>query len=145
MFDTLRTEIQAMEPELIRLRRDFHCHPELGLQENRSAGIVAQRLEELGLTVTTGVGRTGVVGLLDGREPGKALLIRADMDALPIQEENQTPYRSTVEGVMHACGHDGHMAILLGVAETLSRRRDRSPVGSSSSSSRARRVKTGRD
>lgn len=127
MFDTLRTEIQAMEPELIRLRRDFHCHPELGLQEKRSAGIVAQRLEGLGMKVTTGVGRTGVVGLLEGRDSGKTLLIRADMDALPIQEENRTPYRSTVEGVMHACGHDGHMAILLGVAEILSRRQDRFP------------------
>jgi amidohydrolase len=127
LFDTLRTEIQSLEPELIRLRRDFHRHPELGLEETRSAGIIAKRLEALGMEVAEGVGHTGVVGLLEGRGPGRTLLLRADMDALPIQEENETPYRSEVEGVMHACGHDGHMAILLGVAEVLSRRRDRFP------------------
>jgi len=126
-LEAIRNEIQAIAPELVRLRRDFHQHPEMGLQEARSAGIVAARLKELGLKVTTGVGRTGVVGLLEGREPGRTVLLRADMDALPIQEENETSYRSTVDGVMHACGHDGHMAILLGVAQVLSGLRDRFP------------------
>jgi amidohydrolase len=124
--DRLTADIQELMPELVALRRDFHEHPELGFEEVRTAGIVAQRLRRLGLEVQTEVARTGVVGLLRGESGGegaKTLAIRADMDALPIHEENDVDYRSQVDGKMHACGHDGHTAILLEVAEVLSRRR----------------------
>ncbi len=119
MSDFLKKEISAIEKEVIILRRDFHQHPEIGLKEIRTSGVIAEYLGKAGLAVKTGVGQTGVVGLLQGAKPGKTLMIRADMDALPIQEENQVPYRSENDGVMHACGHDGHMAILLGAAKIL--------------------------
>lgn len=105
------------------LRRDFHRHPELGFQEVRTAGIVAKELNQLGLEVSTGVGKTGVVALLEGDQPGPVVLIRVDMDALPIQEETGAEYASTVSGVMHACGHDGHTAIGLTVARILGKQR----------------------
>jgi amidohydrolase len=105
------------------LRRDFHRHPELGFQEVRTAGIVAQELNQLGLEVSTGVGKTGVVALLEGDQPGPVVLMRVDMDALPIQEETGAEYASTVNGVMHACGHDGHTAIGLTVARMLQQHR----------------------
>lgn len=114
---------QALQPEMVERRRDFHRHPELGFQEVRTAGIVASALHELGLEVQTGVGKTGVVALLEGESDGPTLLIRADMDALPIHEENQTNYISGTAGVMHACGHDGHTSIGLAVAKMLSERR----------------------
>ena len=105
--------------ELVRLRRDIHQHPELGFQEFRTAALVADTLTEIGLDVKTGVGRTGVVGQI-GTGNGPTIAIRADMDALPIHEQNQDkPYRSQNEGVMHACGHDAHTAILLGTAHLL--------------------------
>ena len=124
MSDDLKNEISAVEEEVISLRRDFHQHPELGLKETRTSRIVADYLEKSGLAVTTGVGQTGVVGLLQGAKPGKTLLMRADMDALPLQEKNQAPYRSENDGVMHACGHDGHTAILLGTAKILNAHRE---------------------
>ena len=124
MSDDLKNEISAIEEEVISLRRDFHQHPELGLKETRTSRIVADYLEKSGLAVTTGVGQTGVVGLLQGAKPGKTLLMRADMDALPLQEKNQAPYRSENDGVMHACGHDGHSAILLGTAKILNAHRE---------------------
>src|SRR6266576_5857279 len=98
---------------LIATRRDLHQHPELGFEERRTSGLVAERLQRLGYTVRTGVGKTGVVGLRDGASGGKArcVLIRADMDALPVEEANDVPYRSHHAGKMHACGHDGHVAI----------------------------------
>jgi amidohydrolase len=105
------------------LRRDFHRHPELGFREVRTAGIVAQELNQLGLEVSTGIGKTGVVALLEGEQPGPVVLIRVDMDALPIQEETGAEYASTVAGVMHACGHDGHTAIGLTVARMLQQHR----------------------
>jgi amidohydrolase len=105
------------------LRRDFHRHPELGFQEVRTAGIVAKELNQLGLEVSTGVGKTGVVALLEGDQPGPVVLIRVDMDALPIQEETGAEYASAVPGVMHACGHDGHTAIGLTVARILGKQR----------------------
>ncbi len=109
--------------ELLATRRDLHAHPELGFQERRTSALVAERLRALGYEVRTGVGRTGVVGLLAGEAPGdgrgRTLLLRADMDALPIQEANDVPYRSTVPGVMHACGHDARVAIALAVARRL--------------------------
>jgi amidohydrolase len=101
------------------LRRDFHTHPELGFQEFRTAGIVAKELTSLGLDVRTGVGGTGVVSLIEGEKPGPVILVRADMDALPITEETDAPYASQNRGIMHACGHDGHTAILLTVARIL--------------------------
>jgi amidohydrolase len=109
---------QALAQELVRLRRDIHQHPELGFQEFRTAALVADTLNEIGIEVQTGVGRTGVVGRL-GSGDGPTIAIRADMDALPIHENSGAPYSSTNAGVMHACGHDAHTAILLGVAHLL--------------------------
>jgi len=115
--------------DLVAIRRDLHRHPELSGQEHRTAGIVAERLGSLGLEVLAGVGGTGVVGLLRGSRPGPCVALRADMDALPIQEETGAPYASEVPGVMHACGHDVHTACLLGAAGLLAGLRDR-PAGS---------------
>ena len=106
------------------LRRDFHRHPELGFQEVRTAGIVAGELTELGLEVSTGVGKTGVVAILEGGRPGPVVLARFDMDALPIQEETGAEYASHTPGVMHACGHDGHTASGLAVARMLDERKE---------------------
>jgi amidohydrolase len=117
-------DISNLTKEMIALRRDFHKHPELGFTEKRTAGIIARYLENLGLEVHEGIGTTGVVGLLAGAEPGKTLMLRSDMDALPIHEKNEVEYKSVNTGVMHACGHDGHMAILLTTAKVLSRMRD---------------------
>jgi amidohydrolase len=111
---------------LVALRRDFHRHPELAHREDRTANVIAEHLRGLGLDeVRTGVGQTGVVGILNGGRPGRRIMLRADMDALPLSEVDRgQEYRSTREGVHHACGHDGHLAILLTVAEVLSARRD---------------------
>lgn len=106
------------------LRRDFHMHPELGFQEIRTAGIVAKELNSLDMEVTTGVAKTGVVGLLEGAKPGPVVLVRFDMDALPVTEETGASYASTDPGKMHACGHDGHTAIGLTVAKMLHAHRD---------------------
>lgn len=106
------------------LRRNFHLHPELGFREVRTGGIVAKELEALGIEVTKGVGKTGVVGLLEGVKPGPTLLLRFDMDALPIVEQTGAEYASQNNGVMHACGHDGHTAIGLTVAKMLNAHRD---------------------
>ncbi len=106
------------------LRRDFHIHPELGFREFRTGGIVAKELEALGIEVTKGIGKTGVVGLLEGSQPGPTLLLRFDMDALPITEETGAEYASQNQGVMHACGHDGHTAIGLTVARMLHAHRE---------------------
>ncbi len=107
-----------LQDELINLRRDIHAHPELGFQEFRTAALVADTLTELGIEVRTGVGRTGVVAEM-GAGDGPTIAIRADMDALPILEANDVPYRSQNEGVMHACGHDSHTTMLLGAAHLL--------------------------
>ncbi len=122
----LREEAEAMRDRLVAVRRDLHQHPELAFQEARTAAIVANRLRELGYEVQTGVGRTGVVGVLEGGRPiGRplTLLLRFDMDALPIQEAVDVPFKSQHDGKMHACGHDAHTAIGLGVAELLARHR----------------------
>jgi amidohydrolase len=111
-------------PSLVADRRYLHQHPELGFQEENTARFVAERLRELGIETQTGVAKTGVVGLLHGKGPGKTVLLRADMDALPIDELNDVPYKSQTSGVMHACGHDAHTTMLLGVAKLLSERRD---------------------
>jgi amidohydrolase len=115
---------QRIVDEAIATRRDLHAHPELGFEEVRTAGIVAARLRELGYDVHEGIGTTGVAGVLRGRRPGKTVMLRADMDALPMPEETAHPYASTNAGVMHACGHDGHVAILLGAARAVAERRD---------------------
>ena len=106
------------------LRRDFHMHPELGFNEIRTGGIVARELEALGIEVTKGVGKTGVVGLMEGTKPGPTILLRFDMDALPITEDTGAEYASANPGVMHACGHDGHTAIGLTVAKILNEHKD---------------------
>src|SRR5579884_92980 len=113
--------------DVVALRRDFHKHPELGFEEHRTAGIVAQRLQTLGFDVHTGIAGTGVVGVMKGALPGRTVMLRADMDALPIEEENDVEYRSTVRGKMHACGHDGHVAILLAAAQLIAAGKDRLP------------------
>jgi amidohydrolase len=123
MTDFLQ-EAEALFPYAQSMRRDFHVHPELGFHEIRTSGIVAKELEGLGLEVTKGVGKTGVVALLEGANPGPTLLLRFDMDALPIVEETGTAYASQNDGVMHACGHDGHTSIGLTVAKILQNHRD---------------------
>ncbi len=111
-----------------KLREDLHRHPELAFREERTAGVVARELRRAGLDdVRTGVGETGVVALLRGGRPGRCIALRADIDALPIQEESDAPYASVNAGVMHACGHDGHTAILLSVARVLAGMRDDVP------------------
>ena len=115
---------RAIRGEIVADRRAIHQQPELAYQETETAALVAQRLRDLGLSVRTGVGQTGVVGLLEGSRPGKTVLLRADMDALPIEEVSDAPYASRNPGVMHACGHDGHTAMLLGVARLLAERRE---------------------
>lgn len=127
MTDFILKQAQALQDQMQAWRRDFHQHPELGFQETRTAGIVAAHLRDLGMEVEVGVGKTGVVGHL-GDAGGPVIGIRADMDALPIQEANDVPYASQTDGVMHACGHDAHTAILMGVAKILNEMPDR-PAG----------------
>jgi amidohydrolase len=118
---------KRVEASVIACRRDLHEHPELGNRETRTAKVVADKLRSLGIEVKTGVAHTGVIGLLKGGKPGKVVALRADMDALPVAEQVDLPFASKVRttfngqdvGVMHACGHDAHVAILLGVAEVL--------------------------
>ncbi|WKZ34398.1 MAG: amidohydrolase [Anaerolineales bacterium] len=117
-------QAQDLFPYTQALRRDFHKHPELGFNEIRTGGIVARELESLGLEVTKGVGKTGVVGYLEGAKPGPTILLRFDMDALPITEDTGAEYASANPGVMHACGHDGHTAIGLTVAKILTEYKD---------------------
>lgn len=120
----IKDEIENFRDELIRLRRDFHKHPELGFEEYRTSKIIANYLEEVGLEVRRGIAKTGVIGLLRGNRPGPTLLIRSDMDALPIKEENDLPFKSDDDGKMHACGHDAHMSILLIASKILANYRD---------------------
>jgi len=119
-----KVEAEALGSQLAAWRRDFHMHPELSFQEHRSAGVIAARLDELGYRVQTGVAQTGVVGLLKGKAPGPVVMARFDMDALPVSEANEVDYASQNPGVMHACGHDAHMAMGLGVATIMARHRD---------------------
>lgn len=119
MLDALIERLENLFGEMVELRRDLHMHPELSFQEERTPAKIAAYLESLGIEVRTGVGGRGVVGVLDGARPGKTVALRADFDALPIQEENDLPYASQVPGVMHACGHDVHTATLLTVAKVL--------------------------
>jgi amidohydrolase len=105
--------------ETIAVRRDLHAHPELSFEEQRTAALVAKSLRSLGFAVHDGIGKTGVVGVLSGTLPGPTIMLRADMDALPMQEDSKAPYRSLTDGTAHACGHDAHVAMLLGAAKAL--------------------------
>ena len=121
---TLIDRIETYADELTAIRRDLHEHPELGFEEVRTSGIVAEKLAEWGIEVHRGIGKTGVVGVLKGNRPGKTVGLRADMDALPIDERTNLPFASKTPGVMHACGHDGHTTMLLGAARYLAETRD---------------------
>jgi len=117
-MDWIKEQTRKLHRELIEMRRDFHEHPELGFEEHRSAEIVEKYLQNLGLT-TKRVAKTGVVAMIEGDPKGPVIMLRADMDALPVQEENKVDYASKNPGVMHACGHDAHMTMLLGAAKIL--------------------------
>ncbi|WP_394749629.1 amidohydrolase [Spongiimicrobium salis] len=129
----LSSAYAAVENKVIDWRHDFHQNPELGNREFKTAEKIAKHLKSLGIEVQTGVGKTGVVGVLKGKKPGKVIALRADIDALPVTERNDLPFKSTVTteflgkkvGVMHACGHDTHTAILMGVAEVLSKNKSK--------------------
>jgi len=121
--------VKTITPELVALRRKLHQHPELAFEEHVTAGIVADELKKTGLEVRTGIAGTGVVGLLDGASAGRRIGVRADMDALPITERSGVPFSSQVDGRMHACGHDVHTVIVLGVARVLSALRGRMSGG----------------
>ena len=116
----IRPEIEGIKDTIISTRRDIHKHPELAFDENRTSNLIAEKLSSLGIEIQIGVGKTGVVGTLQGKDDGKTIALRADMDALPIQETSDIAYKSQNDGIMHACGHDGHTAMLLGTAEALS-------------------------
>ena len=123
MTNGLRSEIEAMSDQLVAWRRDFHRHPELAFEERRTSSVVRAFLESRGVEVKT-CGGTGLRGFLRGGRPGRTVALRADMDALPVLEENAVEYRSQAPGTMHACGHDGHMAILMGAASLLAAHRE---------------------
>src|SRR5262245_15612843 len=128
MANQFLADAEALSDDIVAVRRDLHMHPELGFEEVRTARMVAERLGALGYEVVTGVGKTGVVGLMSGGQPGeRTVLRRFDLDALPIQEANDVPYRSQVPGVMHACGHDAHVAVGIGVATVLAKYREQLP------------------
>ncbi|MBZ0307207.1 MAG: amidohydrolase, partial [Anaerolineae bacterium] len=118
-----QTQVETLYPDMVALRRDLHQHPETAFEEIRTAGMVARQLTDLGLEVRTGIGKTGVVAVLEGQFDGPTVLVRCDMDALPVQEENQTDYVSQIPNRMHACGHDGHVTIALTVARLLNQER----------------------
>lgn len=129
----LNSDYSSVESKVVEWRRYFHENPELSNREFKTAEKIAKHLKSLGIEVQTGVGHTGVVGLLKGNKPGKVVALRADIDALPVTERNDLPFKSNVKseflgvetGVMHACGHDTHIAILMGVAEVLSKNKDK--------------------
>ncbi|MDQ1079735.1 M20 aminoacylase family protein [Pseudoroseomonas cervicalis] len=121
---SLRAAIDALQPEMTAWRHDLHAHPEMGFEEHRTSARVAALLEGWGIEVHRGLGGTGVVGVVRGRPGNRAIGLRADMDALPMQEETELPYASTAPGVMHACGHDGHTTMLLGAAKYLAQTRN---------------------
>lgn len=122
-MEQIKNRINELYQELIELRRDIHKHPELGFQENRTASVIEAYLGKLGIE-TKRIAKTGVVGIIQGKQPSPVVILRADMDALPLQEENDLPFQSVNEGVMHACGHDAHTAMLLVAAKILSEIKD---------------------
>ncbi|MRG28695.1 M20 metallopeptidase family protein [Laceyella tengchongensis] len=124
-MEGLKKRVADLFPQMVEWRRDFHQHPELSFQEQQTQRKLIDFMESCGLEVKTGWGGYGVTGLLRGAAPGPTIALRADMDALPIQDEKTVSYRSQVTGVMHACGHDGHMTMLMGAARLLTEMRDR--------------------
>ncbi len=120
----VRHDIRALQTHLVEWRRQLHQKPELGFQEKLTSDFIAQKLQEWGIEHHTGIAETGIVAIIPGKSNSKVLAIRADIDALPIQELNEVPYRSQHDGVMHACGHDGHTAIALGTAYHLQHHRE---------------------
>ena len=120
-----REEAEHLFDDMVRMRRDFHMHPELGFQETRTSQIVASTLQELGMEVQQGIAQTGVVGILDGPKEGPTVMLRFDMDALPIQEDSKVDYASQNPGVMHACGHDGHTTMGLTLARIMAQHQDK--------------------
>jgi amidohydrolase len=112
----IRLDIRSLQLQLVHWRRQLHQRPELGFQEQLTAELISQTLTKYSIAHQTGIAGTGIVATIAGEQPGLVLAIRADMDALPIEEENEVPYRSRHPGQMHACGHDGHTAIALGTA-----------------------------
>lgn len=127
MLENVFARLQDIYPDLVEFRRELHMYPELSHQEVKTPEKIASYLTDLGIEVRTGVGGRGVVGTLKGGKPGRTIALRADFDALPIQEENEVDYKSRIPGVMHACGHDVHTATLLGVAKVLSEIKDEIP------------------
>lgn len=123
----IQQELKETYKEMVTTRRHLHMHPELSHQEVETPKFIADRLEEMGIEVRRGVGGRGVVGTIRGGKPGKTIAFRADFDALPIDDKKNVPYKSTVPGVMHACGHDGHTAALLGFAKLMNDRKDELP------------------
>ena len=123
-FKQIRLDIRNLQPQLVAWRRRLHQYPELGFEEFSTASFVTQKLMEWGIEHHTGIAKTGIVAIIESNSPGPTFAIRADMDALPIQEENEVSYRSQNDGKMHACGHDGHTAIALGTAYYLAHHRD---------------------
>ena len=121
---TIDTQITDIEEKLISWRHEFHKYPEVSNREFKTSEVIAKHLESLGISVTRNVGVNGVVGILEGKNKGKVVALRADMDALPITENNNLPFQSVNDGVMHACGHDSHMSILMATAEILSKNRN---------------------
>lgn len=119
MLEEIQKSIDALYPEMVKIRRYLHQHPELSFQETETAKYIADYYEKLGIPYETNVGGNGVIATLKGEKPGKTIALRADFDALPIQEENDVPYKSQVDGVMHACGHDGHTSTLLTLAKVM--------------------------
>ena len=120
---TLLQEANQIEPEIIEIRRKIHSEPELSFKEYKTAKLVAKKLRELGIPVKTHMGGNGVLGVFVGSKNGKTIALRADMDALPVTEDVDLPFKSKNKGIMHACGHDTHVAMLLGAATLLSKRK----------------------
>jgi len=125
LADTIEALVNQKEAEVINIRRDIHMHPEVSGKEERTSSIVAEYLEKHGIEVQRCKNSFGVIGRLKGSKPGPVIALRADMDALPIQEKTGLPYASKIDGQMHACGHDVHTAVLMGTASVLSTVRDR--------------------
>src|SRR3972149_826933 len=121
------TYAKGIHDYVIQMRRDFHKHPETGFVETRTSGVIADELKRLGLQVQTGIAKTGVVGVLDVHGASSTVAFRADMDALPITEENELEFKSQNEGVSHACGHDANMAMLLGAVKLMVQLKDKLP------------------
>lgn len=128
MFEQIISEANRLQPELVEIRRHIHRNPELGFEEWETAKLVSEKISGLGLRVTKGVAKTGILAVLPREGSSRTIALRADMDALPVEEQNDVPYKSVNPGIMHACGHDAHLAMLIGAAKILSFLKDRLKV-----------------